>query len=138
MNVYVAASSRELERAERMMRLLALDGHVITHNWIPSVRAAIASGISEAKADDAHAYDAARADMDGVAAADALVFLAPTDTSKMAWSELGGALMRGIPCLVAHDIEERRNQSVVTRLAAVRCSDDEVLRELAMLEERMT
>ena len=133
MNVYVAASSHELDRADRVMRAIEAAGHSITHNWIPGVRDAIARGITEAKADDAHAFNAARDDMRGVATCDVLVFLAPTDTSKMAWSELGAAIVLGKRVVVAHDEEERRKQSIVTRLADVMCADDEIVSALGGL-----
>ncbi len=123
--VYVAASSREIPRASSVMAKLESAGFIITHNWIPGVLDAFAKGIAESKSDDAHAESAARADLDGVAAADLLVFLAPTDTSKMGWTELGYALALGIPCIVSHDDEERRKQSIVTRLA-VQCVDGDI------------
>lgn len=126
MRVYVAASSRECDRAERVMNALRAASHVISHDWIPGVRAAFASGIEEAKADDAHAFEAALADMNGVVTADALVFLAPTDASKMAWAELGAALARNILVIVAHDDVEKRNQSIVTRLAHARVADADI------------
>jgi nucleoside 2-deoxyribosyltransferase len=126
MRVYVAASSRECDRAERVMNELRAASHVISHDWIPGVRAAFAAGIEEAKADDAHAFEAALDDMNGVVTADVLVFLAPTDTSKMAWAELGAALARNIPVIVAHDDVEKRNQSIVTRLAHARVADADI------------
>ena len=98
-------------------------GFVITHDWIPGVEAAMQRGISEAKADDGHAFKAAHDDLRGVAEAQCLVFLAPTETSKMAWSELGYALALNIPVVVAHDDRDKRNQSIVTRLAHQHCED---------------
>jgi hypothetical protein len=123
---YVAASSRETDRAARVMRVLEAAGYRNSHDWIPGVLEAFASGITEAKADDAHAESAALADLEGVAACDVLIFLAPTDTSKMAWHELGFAMGQGKPCIVAHDSLERRNQSIVTRLC-VRTTDAGIL-----------
>lgn len=135
MRAYVAASSREIPRARAAMDALRAAGVRITHDWIPSVEAAFAAGITEAKADDARAYEAASADMRGVVTADVLVFLAPTDTSKMAWSELGAALALGIPCVVAHDDEERRKQSIVTRLAGVHCADADIVDAVRAIAE---
>jgi nucleoside 2-deoxyribosyltransferase len=121
--IYVAASSRELDRAERVMNELRKWGFEISHDWIPGVRDAMAAGIEEAKADDTFAFAAAFADLRGVADADVLVFLAPTATSKMAWAEFGYALALNIPCIVAHDDRDKRNQSIVTRLAHQHCED---------------
>ena len=126
MRIYVASSSRECDRAERVMNELRAAGHQISWDWIPGVRAAFAAGIDEAKADDTHAFEAALADMNGVVTADVLVFLAPTDTSKMAWAELGCAMGRGITVIVAHDDPAKRNQSIVTRLAHARVADAEI------------
>lgn len=126
MRIYVACSSRELERAERVMNELRAAGHEIAHDWIPGVRAAFASGIEEAKADDAHAFQAALADMNGVITSDVLVFLAPNTGGRMCWAELGAALARNIPVIVAHDDPDRRNQSIVTRLAHARVADAEI------------
>jgi hypothetical protein len=113
---YLAASSHEMDRAERIMQALDAAGFVCTHNWISGVRDAFARGIAEAKLDDAHALEAARADLAGVAAADVLVFLCPTHAAKGAWFEAGFANALGIPIVIAHDSYERRNQSIFTRL----------------------
>jgi nucleoside 2-deoxyribosyltransferase len=123
MKIYVAASSREIPRARAVMADLRAAGYVITHDWVPGVEDAMSRGITEAKADDTHAFAAAFADLRGVADAEALVFLAPTDTSKMAWAEFGYALALNIPCVVAHDDADKRNQSIVTRLATAMVPD---------------
>jgi nucleoside 2-deoxyribosyltransferase len=127
MKIYVAASSRELPRVRRVMSELRAAGYVITHDWVPGVEAAMERGITEAKADDTHAFAAAHADLQGVADANCLVFLAPTESSKMAWSELGYALALNIPVVVAHDDRDKRNQSIVTRLAHRHCTDEDIV-----------
>lgn len=117
--VYVAASSHELPRARAVMRALEAAGFIITWDWTDSVEAKIAAGVAEAKMDDAECEACARRDLQGVAEADALVFLAPNGTSKMGWLEVGFALALGIPCITAHPSGEVARQSIATRLGVI-------------------
>jgi nucleoside 2-deoxyribosyltransferase len=124
--VYVAAASGEIERARDVMCDLLAANFIVTHDWTPTVEAAIASGIREAKLDDATCERHSRTDLEAVASADVVVFLAPTETAKGAWVEVGHALALGIPVVIAHDSEERRRQSIFTRLG-VMVADDEIV-----------
>lgn len=121
--VYVAASSHELDRVEQVQSAIRAAGMIITHDWCAAIRY---SGQCGANVHDDVAAQIARTDLDGVAAADVCIFLAPSDTSKMAWLELGFAMANGTPCIVAHDDEAKRKQSIALRLC-VPCADADIV-----------
>jgi len=85
--VYVAGSSKEMERAERVMNALRAAGHEITADWVAKIREV---GVAN-PADFTVRLAAAQADLDGVNNADAFVFLhpAPGVQTTGAWVELG-------------------------------------------------
>lgn len=124
---YIAASSHETDRAERVMQALDAAGFVCSHNWIPTVRAAFASGTSESSLDDAVAAEHARGDLLGVATCDVFVLLAPSTKTKGAWLEFGYALALGKRVVVAHDSPSTARQSIFTRLADAIVTDAEIV-----------
>lgn len=121
--VYVAASSHELERVVNVQDELRAAGFVITHNWAGVI---LANGGCDSNTPDDVAEQIARTDLEGVATANVVVFLAPNDTSKMGWLEVGYAMASGIPVVCAHDIEAKRKQSIALRLC-VPCTDDDIV-----------
>lgn len=96
--------------------LLQNAGMRVTHDWIPTVQKAIAEGVAESDLDEDRARSAAHEDIAGVIAADVLVLLAPSVTTRGAWFEAGVAHAMGIPIVVAHDDADKRNQSIFLRL----------------------
>ena len=93
-NVYVAGASRNRERARRF--ILRVEEHPdmrITYNWIPDIDAAIADGVTDDKLSDADRKRYAESDLNGLAEADAAVFLMEaSDVGRGSWVELGYAI----------------------------------------------
>lgn len=131
MRVYVAASSQECDRAQSMMDALRAAGHVVTHDWLPSVASRIADGVAECDMDDDEAREIAQTDLDAVEASDALVYLAPNTATRMGWMEFDRALSRGIHTIVANSSPKLARQSIATRLADCITTDSGVLAALA-------
>ena len=83
MKVYIATKFEEHERALSIAQALENAGHVITWRWWEN---------------DQFTTEQAARDMDGVLAADALVFIAEKDLPyRGAYVEFGIAIARGIP-----------------------------------------
>ena len=97
MKIYVAGSSRELDRAEKMIASAVARGHTITFDWTIDMRA----GPSDADLDAHEARRYANMDLDAIEIADGLIFLSPTTQTKGAWVELGYAYGRGKPVVVS-------------------------------------
>lgn len=93
MKFYIAASSSEIERAERLMKIARARGDEITHDWTVDVRDAIARGVREEDIHDEVALVGALMDIGGVVKADRLVYLVPPKplSTSGAWVELGVA-----------------------------------------------
>jgi nucleoside 2-deoxyribosyltransferase len=93
--VYVAGSSRELERAERVIAEAQRRGFIVTQDWPAAVRAA---GASNEGLTHEQRTSAARECMRGVHTADAVVLLVPAAGVETigAWFELGYAVSRGL------------------------------------------
>lgn len=98
MRIYVAGSSVELERAERVMDALRLECFEITHDWTKDVRANTAAARTDADLTDHEAKAFASTDLRAIERAHLLLFLAPTTPTRGAWVELGYALaLAGAP-----------------------------------------
>lgn len=91
LRVYVAASSREMDRARAAMTALRMHGVEVTVDWVAAIEAAGAAneGLSD---EDRQRY--AREDLDGVCVADVVWLLMPTTPTAGAYVELGYALAR--------------------------------------------
>lgn len=89
LRVYIAASSREMDRARAAMFALRAWGCEITEDWVAAIEAAGAAneGLSD---EDRRRY--AGADLRGVADADVFWLLAPETPSAGCWVEMGYAL----------------------------------------------
>lgn len=89
MKIYVAAASKELERAKNVMCKLRGFGHTITHDWTVEVE----KYKNEIPSDDI-LTQCAENDYQGVFSATALVLLSPEiqNITIGAWTELGVAL----------------------------------------------
>lgn len=81
MKVYVAAKFEEKVRVRAVCDLLRENGHTVTHDWTHETE-----GGSEA--------EQARADLDGVLAADVVIVLAH-HAGRGLWIEMGAALATG-------------------------------------------
>ena len=98
LRVYVAGSSGEIERVERVIAHLRLMGVTITHDWTADIRAVRAAGLaSDADLSDDEARKHALTDLEAVATAHAVLFLAPTTPTRGAWVEMGYAYGCGKP-----------------------------------------
>ena len=95
MKIYVAGSSAELDRASNAMAFVRGRGHEITHDWVADIqRERIEGGREDHELGPHEQMAFARADLQGVTAADLLWLLVPDTTSTGAWVELGWALAR--------------------------------------------
>lgn len=92
-NLYVAGSSKELERASAAIDMARAMGWNVTVDWPAIIRDAGAAVPDNWTQCEAVAAD----DMEGVRNADALWFLNPDHCSTGAWTELGMALAYEIP-----------------------------------------
>ena len=99
LKIYVAGSSKELDRCERVISLLREGGIEITHAWTLDVRAHGAN-----VADDAILLPALRADMvKGVGRAEKVLVLVGGEPMRGALVELGGAFLTGVELHIAGD-----------------------------------
>lgn len=90
MRVYVAASSKQLDRARAAMAQLRAAGHTVTHDWPTIIEARGTANPLDATDDER--WDWAIDDLEGVKAADVLWFLVPAEEGAGAFVELGYAL----------------------------------------------
>lgn len=91
MKIYVAASSKELERAERIMSALRERGHEITFDWTVPIKARSADGKSDRGLSFEERAFFAGKDANGISTADLFWQLIPTTESAGAWWEMGYA-----------------------------------------------
>lgn len=115
-SIYVAGSSRELDRVEGVMRALRDAAWTITHDWTADVRAAQALGLTDATLTRMERERHARADTSAIDAADVFLLLIPTTSSIGVWFEFGYALARGIRTIAAGPGAKK---SIFTELATV-------------------
>lgn len=94
MRIYIAGSSREIERAERAIKAVRELGHTITVDWPAAMRAEAANGKGDHALTPEEQKRYAEADLDGVAGADLVWLLIPDreNPSVGAWFEAGYAL----------------------------------------------
>lgn len=129
-SVYVAGSSAEIERVERVIARLRDAGVRITHDWTHDVREVRAAGhASDADLSDDDAAQHAIRDLGGAFGARTFLLLAPETPTRGAWVELGAAW--------AHQRKWRGSiivagpaarQSIFTRLAdRIVATDDEAV-----------
>lgn len=91
MRIYVAASSNELLRAKRVMKLLREAGHFVTHDWPAEVEAVGAANPAGASFDDRSHW--AHADLRGIDDSEVFWLLMPDrDPSFGAGVEFGWAM----------------------------------------------
>ena len=101
--VYVAGPSAEIERSSNFINAVRGLGIAITHDWTPTVREWIDAG--RPMYDDATLEKHGRADLAGVAAADALVLLCPmTNHGAGYWTEQGAALALRKPVILVEQL----------------------------------
>ena len=99
MKIYLAGASSDLAACEHWRDKLIAAGHVITHDWVSDVQAAIACGLR----DHDHPPEERRAfalkDLRGVADADLVWILSSDGNSIGRWVELGFALAAARPLI---------------------------------------
>jgi hypothetical protein len=96
--VYVAGSSKEIERAERVIAALRARGVEVSHDWTATIRRLGGSYTP----DDAALLPELRADIeDGVFGAAFVLVLAPSTPSIGMWVELGAAWAVSLPIVTA-------------------------------------
>jgi hypothetical protein len=93
--VYVAGSSKQLDRVKHWMDKLQAAGHTVTHDWPSLIEAVGSANPPDATRDEC--WDWAIDDLKGVRDAEVLWFLVPETEGAGAWVELGYALARQIP-----------------------------------------
>jgi hypothetical protein len=144
--VYVAGASREIARAERVIRLLAENGVAVSFDWTAHMRAVESAGPLTYDV----AASSARADIDAVKRASVVVLLEPgwhevtrgeggrriVSVERVpttgAWGEATLAVGIGIPLVVARPPETQPatfapewQTCVFTALASLVCDDDD-------------
>lgn len=97
LSVYIAASSREVERVQAAQRAVAERGWDLTLDWLSPMLENIAAGRLDSSLSDAEAAQYAVDDLMAIDSADVVWFLCPGQPTKGAYVELGYALGRGIP-----------------------------------------
>jgi hypothetical protein len=96
LRVYVAASSREMERVDRALEKLGgLTEVEVTYRWIDDMRADMAKGISDKDLTRKEAMEAGHKCLLGVAEAEVFWLLYPNEPTRGAWVELGYARALG-------------------------------------------
>lgn len=93
LRVYVAASSREMDRVDRALAGLGdiSSNVVVTYRWIDDMRAAMAKGRTDADLTREEAITAGHDCLNGVIDADVCWLLYPNEPTRGAWVELGYA-----------------------------------------------
>lgn len=126
MRIYVAAASKEIERAERMIERLRAAGHTITVDWPAAIRAM--AGVANEGLTHELRKEAADADYRGVATAERVVILVPENpvVTQGAWWEGGIADALRIPIIASGRFEDRQKNIFLVRATEVD-TDDEVL-----------
>lgn len=126
MRIYVAAASKEIERAERMIERLRAAGHTITVDWPAAIRAM--AGVANEGLTQEQRKEAADADYRGVATAERIVILVPVQpiVTQGAWWEGGIADALRIPIISSGRFEDRQRNIFLVRTTEVD-TDDEVL-----------
>ncbi len=124
MKIYVAASSKELERAKAAMAAVEALGHTISHDWVKCVE-------EEGEANPVSATHTQRAnwaedDLAGVQEADVLWLLMPEDAGFGAGVEFGYALSKPWKRIVVSGAFER---SIFPALANACYTDDDAALE---------
>lgn len=93
LRIYVAGSSRELERVRAAQRMAERLGCVITHDWTRDVEVNREAGIADADLPKQERMRHAWIDMMAIDSADIVWVLAPETQSTGCWVELGVALV---------------------------------------------
>jgi hypothetical protein len=97
--IYVAASSKEVARAQAAMRLVRELGGEVVGDWTPAV---LTYGSSGEALSDAENERLSAEQLVHVARSDALVLLVPEVVATVgAWVELGVAWGRELPCVAS-------------------------------------
>ncbi len=131
MKIYIAGSSKDIERCEMWRdRCIGL-GIEITEDWMSVMRASP----NEQLLDHERLVACAAADLRGVEDADYVWLLAPPGTKPSAgcWSELAWAFARGVPAVYSPPSGERPQFCIFTALLppqALCASDDEAFAKL--------
>ncbi len=93
--VYIAASSREVERVRAAQAAVAARGWELTLDWLTPMLALIADGKTDATLSEEEAADHATRDLRAIDDADAVWYLIPREPTKGAYVEFGYALGTG-------------------------------------------
>ena len=120
-SIYVAASSADIDRAERWIRALRDAGHRVTSTWPEVIRAQPGAVSNPRDATDAARCTWSVDDMRQIFEADVLWFLAPPADmpTRGAWIEFGYAYARGRSIVSSGDTK----QSIFCALGVELASD---------------
>lgn len=121
--VYVAGSSKELERCSNWIEQLQQEGIEVTYNWVPAVTRELSG---EEVYRDFQLRSFARNDLRGVDEANLVWLLAPTTShTRGAWVEMGYALALGRRIVVSPPVST--SGMIFARLqGVVECDTDEL------------
>jgi len=130
--VYVAGSSLELDRAERMIAALERAGIVVTSTWTIAVRDAGTGNPANATREQRAQWTIT--DLAQVRAAELFLFLVPPRdvATRGAWTEAGYALAKNKVCVFAGDTK----QSIFSALAYEYETDAAALALILRLADR--
>jgi len=119
LKVYIAASSREVERVRAAQQAVADNGWTLTLDWLTPILDNLAAGRRDMDLSAQEAYEHADADCAAIRSAEVLWFLSPLEPTKGAWWELGYGDAHGL-LLVASGPAS----SIFERRVHVRCERD--------------
>jgi hypothetical protein len=120
--IYVAGSSRELDRATHVIKRLREFGVAVIHDW-PSLIASVGEA-NPVSASQAIKRDWATDCLSAVTSAAAFLFLLPRgDENKGAWVELGAAITHSVPIILS-DPHRQAGTSIFTAYGTALDGDD--------------
>jgi len=114
LRIYVAGSSKDIDRCERAITQCREAGMIITEDWVATMRASPPDHLL----DEERILAAAIADIRGVESADVVWLLAPPASKPSAgcWAEMDRALTRRIPVVYSPPPVEKPQFCIFTCL----------------------
>lgn len=101
MKIYIAASSREVDRVRRAQELAVRWGWKLTLDWLTPMEANRARGVSDTDLTASHQAIIALEDLAAIESSDLVWLLSPREPTIGAWWEASHASAKGIPVVVS-------------------------------------
>lgn len=135
--IYVAGSSKDIDRCERAVARCRAEGFTITEDWVRTMRTSAPDHLLDAERLTACAI----ADLRGVATADVVWLLAPPASKPSAgcWGEMDRAFTSKVPVVYSPPPDERPQFSIFTTqigehaFGRICATDDEALETIKQL-----